>query len=75
MDRLENCQVPRYRRVDILDRLQRGDQQWIARMAHCSTSTVSMVLNGKQTQTSALTRNVIRIAQERARINSRRLPR
>ncbi|MFI3294106.1 MAG: hypothetical protein SNI70_11400 [Rikenellaceae bacterium] len=54
---------PRYRRGDLLGRLQRGDQRRIAQMAGCSTSSVSAVLNGMTAQDTKLAEYIIRVTE------------
>lgn len=66
--------TPRYRLTELMCNLRRGDTKEIARLAHCSCSTVSKVLNGKANQTTATAQNIIRIAEEMARRNQWRRP-
>ena len=56
-------QTPRHRLTDILDQLPKGAQKRIAERCHCAPSTVSNVLNGKQTQNSNVAINIIRVAE------------
>ncbi len=56
-------QQPRHRRLDLINSMPKGKQKEIARRLKCSTCHVSMVLNGKRSQTNELGINIIRLAE------------
>ncbi len=55
--------MPRQRLVELIARLPRGGQLKIAKRCNCANSTVSAILNGYQTQSTALAIKVIRVAE------------
>lgn len=64
------AQTPRSRLVGILPYLRRGDQITIAERTKCHPSTVSAVLNGRQSQSSPLAIDIIMQAKEQAQRNN-----
>lgn len=63
-------QIPRSRLAGILPYLRRGDQIKIAERVRCNPSTVSAVLNGKQSQISPLAIDIMAVAKEYAQRNN-----
>ena len=59
--------TPRQRRTDLIVRLKKGQQQRIAVLARCHTSTVCAVLNGRQSQATRTASNIIRMADNNQR--------
>ncbi len=55
--------MPRQRLVELIAHLPRGGQLKIAKKCNCSSSTVSSILNGYQSQTTDLAKKVIRVAE------------
>lgn len=66
---IADSNAPRSRIYDILDHLQRGDIRRIAHRSGCSRSMVSAVLNGRCNQTTRRAMNVIRVAEDVARLS------
>ncbi len=63
--------MPRQRLTEIIAHLPKGGQLKIAKKCNCSSSTVSAILNGYQTQTSDLAIKVIRVAERLIEENKR----
>ena len=59
-------QTPRYRRLDLINSMKTGEQKRIASILKCSKYHVSLVLNGKRSQTNDLGINIIRLAEHSA---------
>lgn len=62
-----SSQAPRHRLTELIFMLPKRWTRTIADRCHCSPTTVSNVLNGKQTQNSDLARNIIRVAERMVR--------
>jgi len=56
-------QIPRTRRLDLINSIPSGTQKYIAKVCRCSCPQVSAVLNGKRSQTNDLGINIIRLAE------------
>jgi len=59
-------QIPRSRRLDLINSMPHGTQKYIARICGCSRGLVSAVLNGYRSQTNDLGINIIRLAERSA---------
>ena len=63
---VKKIEVPRYRRLDLINSMPSGEQRRIARILKCSEGHVSEVLNGKRNQSNDLGINIIRLAENAA---------
>jgi len=57
-------QIPRQRRLDLINNMPVGGQKRIAAICNCSRPQVSAVLNGKRSQTNDLGINIMRLAEQ-----------
>jgi hypothetical protein len=65
---MKKTQLPRYRRLDLINSMPKGEQRRISRILKCSEGHVSEVLNGKRNQSNDLGINIIRLAEHAAAI-------
>jgi len=63
---VKKIEVPRYRRLDLINSMPSGEQRRISRILNCSEGHVSGVLNGKRNQSNDLGINIIRLAERAA---------
>lgn len=63
---MKKTQLPRYRRLDLINSLPPGEQQRIARHLGISKAYVSQILNGRSNQNNDKGINVIRLAERSA---------
>lgn len=57
-------ETPRYRRLDLINSMPVGEQKRIAQRLNLTKGHVSMVLNGKRSQTNDNGINIIRLAEQ-----------
>lgn len=63
-------QKPRQRRLDLINNMPTGEQKRIARMLKCSKGYVSSVLNGHTNQDTDMARNIMRLSEHAAAMES-----
>ncbi|MEN6422286.1 MAG: hypothetical protein ABFD76_10100 [Smithella sp.] len=61
---MKRQRAPRQRRTDLIYNMNWGRQKEIAKICRCTWSHVSGVLNGYRNQDSALSINIIRLAEK-----------